>query len=117
MGEPALRSLGEGGQNHPPYGLHLIDLQRVRWRRDGRVGRRWLVKDLAALNYSAPAAVVTQTDKVRFLREYLAQARLDAAARRLVRSVLAKTGRIARHDAKLRARVESSPNRQGRAPL
>ena len=35
--------------NAEPWALHLIDLQRVRWPGSGKVGRRWLVKDLAQM--------------------------------------------------------------------
>lgn len=100
----------DGAAGETGWALHLIDLQRVRRPGPGRVGRRWLVKDLSQMNYSAPAGVVTRTDKVRFLREYLAlgsrrrSGRLDAGARRLVADIEAKTKRIARHDRKLRAR-------------
>jgi heptose I phosphotransferase len=84
------------------FTLYLIDLQRVRQKRPGQVGRRWLVKDLAALEYSASGGIVTRTDRVRFVREYLGVKRLDGAAKELVRSVTAKSGRIARHDEKKR---------------
>jgi tRNA A-37 threonylcarbamoyl transferase component Bud32 len=84
------------------FALYLIDLQRVRQKRPGRVGRRWLVKDLAALEYSAPAGIVTRTDRVRFVREYLGVKKLDGAAKELIRSVVEKAGRIARHDEKKR---------------
>ncbi|MBN2584046.1 MAG: hypothetical protein JXL80_13355 [Planctomycetes bacterium] len=100
-----VREASTDDESSSPFILHLIDLQRVRRSRRGRrVGRRWIVKDLAALNYSAPAGIVTRTDKLRFLRPYLGLARLDVAARDLVRDVAAKTARIARHDAKLQAR-------------
>lgn len=95
----------------PEWGLHLIDLQRVRWPGPGKVGRRWIIKDLAELAYSAPAGVVSRTDRVRFLREYLGlggrrwSGRLDDRARRLVRSVVRKAEQIARHDARLQARA------------
>ncbi|NIA22493.1 MAG: hypothetical protein GWP05_11150, partial [Anaerolineaceae bacterium] len=99
-----LRGHADAEPEADPYILHLIDLQRVRHCRRRQVGSRWIVKDLAALAYSAPAGVITRTDKVRFLREYLKLGKLDAAARDLIRSVAAKTGRIARHDANLQAR-------------
>jgi heptose I phosphotransferase len=98
------RPLGAAG---PALVLHLIDLQRVLRARGGRLRQRWIVKDLAALDYSAPAGVVTRADKVRFLRGYLQVRKLDASARELVRLVAAKSSRIARHDAKLRARGTS----------
>ncbi len=76
--------------------FRLIDLQRVLrpgWRR-----RRWLVKDLAALNYSSPAGLISKTDRMRWLRTYLGVRRLGDGHKRLARQVLAKTQRIARHD-------------------
>lgn len=80
----------------------LIDLHRVMkptWLRT-----RWVIKDLASLNYSTPKGVVTATDRVRFLRHYLGAARLGVAGKRLARRVAAKTARIARHDQRRRAR-------------
>lgn len=49
--------------------LTLIDLARV-IRRRRRLGR-WQIKDLAALAYSSPTAVVTLSDRIRFLGAYL----------------------------------------------
>jgi len=85
----------------------LIDLTRVcrpRWRRG-----RWIVKELASLNYSTPPAAATAADRLRFLRDYLGTRRLSPAQRRLVRRVVRKTDRIARHDARRRGveRAES----------
>ena len=82
--------------------LRLIDLQRVirpRWR-----FRRWMVKDLAALNFSTPSRLVSRTDRVRWLRRYLGIEKLDASARRLVYRVVGKTQRIAE-----RERAKSHP--------
>lgn len=76
--------------------LHLIDLQRVmkpRWRQ-----RRWIVKDIASLNYSTPRALVSQTDRMRWLKTYLGADRIDAEAKRFVRLVVAKSRQIGRHD-------------------
>ncbi|MDD5556503.1 MAG: lipopolysaccharide kinase InaA family protein [bacterium] len=78
----------------------LIDLQRLQRRARGR--NRWVVKDLAALNYSSPAPEVSRTDRLFFLRRYLRAARLDAAARRFARRIAAKTARIRAHDMKRR---------------
>lgn len=80
----------------------LIDLQRVMrpvWRHG-----RWVVKDLAALNYSTPRNTATMTDRVRFLRFYLGVRRLGPVGKRLTRRVAAKTGRIARHDQRRQAK-------------
>ena len=78
-----------------PPGLYLIDLQRVQRRRYGR--RRWLVKDLAQLAYSAPADRMSRTDRMRFFQTYLGVAKLQSAHKRLARAVLAKVRRIAGH--------------------
>jgi len=89
----------------PGEPFRLIDLARVirpRWRR-----RRWRVKDLAALDYSTPAAVATRADRLRFLRAYLGERRLSRQGRRLARLVARKTRRIARHDARRLRRGEA----------
>jgi hypothetical protein len=80
--------------------LHLIDLQRVirpRWRL-----RRWIVKDLASLNFSTPSRLLSGTDRLRWLRQYLGIEKLDASARRLVYRVVGKTRRIAERDQRKR---------------
>ena len=78
--------------------LSLLDLQRVvrpRWR-----PWRWFVKDLAALNYSIPFSAATNVDRFRWLKLYLDQRSVSANQRALIRAVVRKTGRIARHSAK-----------------
>ena len=78
--------------------LSLLDLQRVvrpRWR-----PWRWFVKDLAALNYSIPFSAATNADRFRWLKLYLDQRNVSANQRALIRAVVRKTGRIARHSAK-----------------
>ena len=70
------------------FDIKLIDLQRVQHRR--RFRRRWLVKDLAQLAYSAPRERITCTQKLAFVREYLSVKKLRAADKRLIRRVLAK---------------------------
>jgi hypothetical protein len=74
--------------------LHLIDLQRMQRRRYWR--RRWVIKDLAQLSYSAPREVVSRTDRLRFLKRYLGVQRLGPRERRWARRILAKHARIAR---------------------
>ncbi|MCH8965786.1 MAG: hypothetical protein IIB58_12540 [Planctomycetes bacterium] len=78
--------------------LSLLDLQRVlrpRWRR-----WRWIVKDLAALNYSTPVSAATNADRVRWLKSYLDKRSVSANQKALIRAVVRKTGRIARHSVK-----------------
>lgn len=87
----------------PAQSLYLIDLQRLlrpraRWR-------RWIVKDLAALNYSTPATAASSVDRIRWLKVYLGVSRLDADARRLVYRVVGKTQSIERHDRRRRLRL------------
>lgn len=83
----------------PPTGeadrVHVIDLGRVCCR--FRLSHRWIIKDLAQLNYSAH--LVRRTDRLRFMRVYLGH-RLEWPDKVLIRKVVAKTRRIARHTAK-----------------
>jgi hypothetical protein len=78
--------------NDPDGELCVIDLGRVRQREN--LGRRWIIKDLAQLDYSA--RFVSRSDRLRFLRAYLGrdlQDRDDDFIRRIRR----KSARIARH--------------------
>jgi heptose I phosphotransferase len=70
------------------FEIRLIDLQRVQRRR--RFRRRWLVKDLAQLAWSAPRDRVKCTHKMAFIRHYLGVRKLRPADKRLIREVLAK---------------------------
>lgn len=94
--------------NHAQHGdesLCLIDLQRVirpRWRRV-----RWIVKDLASLNFSSPVDILSRTGRLRWLLVYLGTEKLDAAGRRLAYRVLGKTARIARKEARRRTHERS----------
>lgn len=76
--------------------IHVIDLGRVQTHSPW-TARRWIVKDLAQLNYSAKSA--TAAERLRFLRGYLGR-RLAATDKPLVASILRKTERIARHSRK-----------------
>jgi heptose I phosphotransferase len=80
--------------------IYLIDLQRVGRRRT--VPRRYIVKDLAQLNYSAShAGSVSRSERLRFFMEYLGVATLRSEEKRLARQINAKTERIAKHTVKL----------------
>ena len=70
------------------FEVRLIDLQRVQHRR--RFRRRWLVKDLAQLAWSAPRDQIKCTHKMAFIRQYLGVRKLRPADKRLIREVLAK---------------------------
>lgn len=87
--------------------LTLIDLQRVmrpRW-----LMGRWIVKDLASLNYSCPRGQVSRCDRLRWLRAYRGVRRLTPADKRLAQRIEGKTLRIARHDARRRRRLGLTP--------
>jgi len=56
------------GDPGSPGSLHLIDLHRAQIRR--RVPRRWRVKDLGSLLFSARVAPLTRTDRLRFVAAY-----------------------------------------------
>ena len=76
------------------FDVKMIDLQRVQRRRFFR--RRWIVKDLAQLVWSAHRDWISGTQKMAFLRHYLGVKKLRPADKRLVRSVLAKQRRMER---------------------
>lgn len=71
-----------------PLEIRLIDLQRVQRRRWFR--RRWIVKDLAQLAWSAPSACIQCRHKIAFLHEYFGVKKLLPEHRRMIRSVLFK---------------------------
>jgi hypothetical protein len=84
------------GQNaERPREIHVLDLGRVRWHK--RLSSRWIVKDLAQLDYSASRA--TRSDRLRFLATYFGR-RPQNADRRLIRRILRKSQAIARHSLK-----------------
>lgn len=83
--------------------LYLIDLQRVVCGE--KVPRRYRVKDLGQLAYSAmDTGCLSRSDHMRFFLTYLNCTHLGTTEKVLLRSVLAKSRRIARHTIKLLAR-------------
>jgi ADP-heptose:LPS heptosyltransferase len=70
------------------FDVRLIDLQRVQHRT--RFRRRWIVKDLAQLAYSAPREWVNCSRRLAFFKAYLGVTKLRAQDKRLARSVLRK---------------------------
>jgi len=59
---------GRGQVNPDDLHLHVIDLHRAQIRR--QTPRRWRVKDLAGLYFSAMDIGLTQTDCLRFMETY-----------------------------------------------
>lgn len=96
-----------------PAGVTLIDLQRV--FRPTCCRLRWIVKDLAALNYSTPSTLVSRSDRLRWLKQYLTVSKLDTSPRALVYRILGKTMSIARHDRRRLARLQPATQAQGDA--
>jgi hypothetical protein len=100
------------GFNHQDYYLgHLffreedgriliLDLQRM--KRRAAIRNRDRIKDLGQLCYSAGlTGVFTNPDFIRFVLAYLGREMLEENDKRLIRRVMAKKARIARHDRKL----------------
>jgi len=85
--------------------LGLIDLQRVF---HPHFPRRWRIKDLAQLLYSA-REFFSDSDWQFFFREYFAAQTLDRKQRRLVAAVRRKARRIARHDARRQRQRKETP--------
>ena len=79
-------------QADAPRDVHVIDLGRARQCRS--LSRRWIIKDLAQLNYSASR--FTSEHRHRFLERYLDRP-LQAGDRPLLRKIERKTAAIARH--------------------
>ena len=78
------------------FQVRLIDLQRVERRR--RFRRRWLVKDLAQLAYSAPRERITRRHRLAFVRHYFGVRKLRPGDKGVIRAVLAKQRRIERRE-------------------
>lgn len=82
-------------KDDPRWGRpYMVDLQRVEQKFPP--ARRWLIKDLAALHYSAPASF-TRSDRLRFLLQYLGKTRVDPLIRRWIQDVEAKVTRMKGH--------------------
>jgi hypothetical protein len=70
------------------FDIRMIDLQRIQrwpWFR-----RRWLVKDLSQLSWSAPAECIQTAHRMAFIKAYLGVRKLRPADKRLIREVLDK---------------------------
>jgi heptose I phosphotransferase len=79
--------------------FYLIDLARA--FRPILFGRRFRVKDIAQLYYSAPAKYFTRTDRLRFYLNYTGrQGRLTRKDKAFIRRVIKKARQMARHDVK-----------------
>ena len=80
-----------------PEAIYIIDLGRV--HKQTHLSQRWIIKDLAQLNFSASTVPLFQ--RLRFLREYLGRPLTDKD-RHLMARIQLKTNAIARHSRKNR---------------
>ena len=104
------RRMHSAGINHRDYylchilmdnseRLYVIDLHRVNIR--DKVGKRWMVKDLAALLFSSLEVPVTHGQRVAFYKRYMQINRLSADDKTLIRLIIKKCNKIARHTEKM----------------
>lgn len=102
-----LRRMHDGGVNHRDFYLvhlrvsaddkvYVTDLNRADIRKF--VGRRWRVKDLAALQFSAPTSI-SNTDRARCLKAYVNGGKLRKH-KKLIVAVLKKANAMYAHTQK-----------------
>jgi len=85
--------------------VRLIDVARVRRLGSPFTRRRWIVKDLAQFWYSTTKlAEVNDAQRRRWLERYAAKRGGGISADSLVSSIVRKSDRIARHDARLNSK-------------
>ncbi len=62
--------------------------------------RRFHIKDIAQLHYSAPAKYFSRTDRLRFYLAYTSQNKLTKKDKRIINKVIRKAAQMAQHDIK-----------------
>jgi heptosyltransferase-2 len=78
--------------------FYLIDLARA--FKPLVLGRRFQIKDIAQLHYSAPGRYFSKTDRMRFYLRYSGRETLSREDKLFIRKVVRKAKRMARHDIK-----------------
>jgi heptosyltransferase-2 len=78
--------------------FYLIDLARA--FKPLVLGRRFQIKDIAQLHYSAPGRYFSNTDRMRFYLRYSGREMLSREDKLFIRKVVRKAKRMARHDIK-----------------
>jgi tRNA A-37 threonylcarbamoyl transferase component Bud32 len=78
--------------------FYLIDLQRA--SRPLLLAKRYRIKDVAQLSYSAPKKYFSRTDRLRFYLAYAAKAQLGPRDKVFIQAVLRKMSQMAEHDRK-----------------
>ena len=100
------RRMHSAGLNHRDYylghilmdnteRLYVIDLHRVDV--GDKVGKRWMIKDLATLLFSSLEVPVTHGQRLAFYKRYRQISRLSAYDKTLIRLIVKKCNKIARH--------------------
>jgi hypothetical protein len=64
------------------------------------LSRRFLIKDIAQIHYSAPGRHFSKTDRLRFYLSYAGRDTLATQDKIFIRKVVNKARRMARHDKK-----------------
>jgi hypothetical protein len=64
------------------------------------LGRRFQIKDIAQVYYSAPGRHFSNTDRLRFYLGYAGRSRLTSDDKVFIRQVLNKVKRMERHNIK-----------------
>ena len=78
--------------------FYLIDLARA--FKPLILSRRFQVKDIAQIYYSAPGRLFSNTDRLRFYLRYAGRGRLAGRDKLFIRKAVKKARRMARHDVK-----------------
>ena len=78
--------------------FYLIDLQRA--FKPIVFGRRFRVKDISQLYYSAPGNYFSRADRLRFYLRYAGKTKLSWRDRQFIRKIKARAWRMADHDIK-----------------
>jgi hypothetical protein len=68
-------------------------------RRKKKNKKSWQIKDLAALNYSAPQKIISRTDRLRFMKHYDPILAKDLL---FLKKIIKKTTQIRSHEEKKR---------------
>ncbi len=78
--------------------FYLIDLARI--FRPVVLGRRFQIKDIAQVYYSAPGRHFSKTDRLRFYMAYTGRTKLSKKDKIFIRKVINKAKRMASHEIK-----------------
>jgi heptosyltransferase-2 len=78
--------------------FYLIDLARA--FRPYLLKKRFQIKDIAQLYYSAPGKYFSRTDRLRFYMNYADRKKLNTDDKLFIRQVMKKVSRMAKHDSK-----------------